>query len=44
MLKTSGPEMFIVAVMTATYPIRLEVAPAAPQGRLGIFFRLLIKR
>lgn len=42
MLKTSGPEMFIVAVMTATYPIGLEVAPAAPQGRLGIFFRLLI--
>jgi len=28
--------------MNAGYPIGLEVAPAASQGRLGVFFRILI--
>lgn len=28
--------------MSPGYPIGLEVGPAAPQGRLGVFFRLLV--
>lgn len=28
--------------MSPGYPIGLEVGPAAPQGRLGVFFRILI--